>query len=60
MAFPVSAAVAGAIELIKLGSQFLETWNNNPDDQAELEKLWAAMQTRYKAASDAWEASKQS
>lgn len=59
MAFPIAAAVTGAIELIKLGSQFLETWNKNPNDQAELEKLWKEMQVRYTAASAAWEASKQ-
>lgn len=56
---PIETMITGTIELLRLGSQFLETWNKNPNDQAELEKLWAQMQTRYKAASDAWEASKQ-
>lgn len=56
MAVPISVIIAGAIEAIKLGSEILETWQNNPADQAELEKRWNAMQSRYKAASDAWEA----
>lgn len=58
MAIPVSVIIAGAIEAIKLGSELLETWQNNPTDQAELEKRWNAMQARYRAADAAWEASK--
>lgn len=58
MAVPVALIVSSAIEAIKLGSQILETWQNNPEDQAEMERLWTQMQSRYKAASDAWEASK--
>ena len=59
MAIPVATIIAGAIEAIKLGSELLETWQENPADQAELEKRWNAMQARYKAASTAWEASKE-
>ncbi len=59
MAVPVSVIIAGAIEAIRLGSEILETWQKNPADQAELEKRWLAMQGRYKAAGEAWEASKE-
>lgn len=55
---PVAAIVAAAIEAIKLGSQILETWQKNPGDQEELNKLWAQMQAHYQTASAAWEASK--
>lgn len=55
----IPVAVSGAIELVKLGSELLETWKNNPEDQAELDKRWAEMQKRFESAKAAWEASKQ-
>jgi len=54
----IPVAVQGAIELIRLGGQLLDTWKNNPEDQAALDKLWAEMQTARDAAIGNWEASK--
>ncbi len=55
----IPIAVQGAIELAKLAMELIETWKNNPDDQAELDARWAKMQTARDAAIAAWEASKQ-
>jgi len=54
----IPVAVSGAIELVKLGIDLIDTWKNNPDDQAALDAKWAAMQSHYNAAKAAWEASK--
>lgn len=54
----IPIAVSGAIELVKLAMELIETWNNNPEDQAELDKRWAKMQAARDAAVSAWEASK--
>jgi hypothetical protein len=55
---PIPLIVAAAIEAMKLGADLLETWKNNPDDQAALDARWAAMQARFNDAKAAWEASK--
>ncbi len=56
MALPalIPVAISGAIELIKLGGELLETWKNNPEDQAALDARWAQMQQRYEAIRDDW------
>jgi hypothetical protein len=56
----IPVAVSGAIELIKLGSELLATWKDNPEDQAAMDAKWAEMQARFSDAKAAWEASKQS
>lgn len=55
----IPIAISGAIELIRLGSELLDTWKNNPEDQAAMDAKWAAMQTKFNAAKADWEASKQ-
>lgn len=55
----IPVAVQGAIELAKLAMDLIETWKNNPEDQAELDARWAKMQAGRDAAIAAWEASKQ-
>lgn len=59
MAPLIPIAISGAIELIKLGSELLDTWKSNPEDQAAMDAKWAEMQTKFNAAKAAWEASKQ-
>ena len=58
MPFPVGVAVGGVIELIKLGVEILEAKNNGTLTQAEYDEKWARMQAHFKAADDAWLASK--
>jgi hypothetical protein len=58
MAPLIPVAISGAIELIKLGSELLETWKTNPEDQAAMDAKWAEMQAKFSSAKAAWEASK--
>lgn len=55
----IPVAVQGAIELAKLAMELIDTWKNNPEDQAELDARWAKMQAQRDSAIAAWEASKQ-
>lgn len=54
----IPIAIAGAIDLIRLGSELLTTWKSNPEDQAAMDAKWAAMQAKFNDAKAAWEASK--
>lgn len=58
MAFPIGIAIGGVIEAIKLGMEIVEARNNDTLTQAEFDAKWAAMQAKFKAADDAWVASK--
>jgi hypothetical protein len=55
----IPVAVSGAIELAKLAMELIDTWKNNPEDQAALDVRWAQMQAQRDDAIAAWEASKQ-
>lgn len=55
----IPIAISGAIELIKLGADLLNTWKSNPEDQAAMDAKWAEMQAKFNDAKAAWEASKQ-
>lgn len=60
MAFPIGVAIGGVIEMIKLGTNILEKYNNGTLTQEEFDQEWAEMQSRFKAADDRWIESKQS
>lgn len=54
----IPVAIQGAIEMAKLAMDLIDTWKNNPENQAEIDAKWAAMQNSRSAAIEAWEASK--